>query len=339
MQLLIVDDEPIIRKGLARMAEQYFVPLQGIRTADNGIRALELIRELTPDVVFTDIRMPKMDGLELCRHIYEMDERIQVVVISGYNDFTYAQKSMSYGVKHYLLKPVTKPDMDEILDKLFKTRAKGYISLQKYEDWIDRAEQAIWMLKSAELEQLTSEWEGYCLQADMNLSQTKELLADCLKMLSKRLARKSAAVGPAAPELQAGSKAEALHSFGAELKRMLEELELNRSGNYKDPMTEAKAYIDSHLSREVTLEEVAEMVGLTPTYFSSLFKRMTNETFVQYRIKKRIEKAQSLLALPHVKMSDVASEVGYEDYPHFTKMFKKMTGLSPSEYRSQLGIK
>lgn len=339
MQLLIVDDEPIIRKGLARMAEQYFVPMQSIRTADNGIRALELIREQTPDVVFTDIRMPKMDGLELCRQIQELDDRIQIVVISGYNDFTSAQKSMSYGVKHYLLKPVTKPDMDEILDKLFKARAKGQISLKKYEDWIEQAEQTIWLLKSAELEQLTREWEEYCLASGMNLSQLKELLADCLNLLTKRLVRKSATVQSTGLELQANSKEEAFTLFEEELKRMMKELEVNRSGNYKDPMKEAKAYIDSHLSREVTLEEVAEMVGLTPTYFSSLFKKMTNETFVQYRIKRRIEKAQSLLALPHVKMSDVASEVGYEDYPHFTKMFKKMTGVSPSEYRNQLGIK
>jgi two-component system response regulator YesN len=84
---------------------------------------------------------------------------------------------------------------------------------------------------------------------------------------------------------------------------------------------------------------VAKMTGLTPTYFSSIFKKMTNETFVQYRIKKRMERAQTLLAIPHMRIVDIAAEVGYEDYSHFTKMFKKLCGYSPSEYRSMLGIK
>lgn len=112
-----------------------------------------------------------------------------------------------------------------------------------------------------------------------------------------------------------------------------------RRGNYKDPMEEAKAYIDNHLSVEISLKEVADMVGITPTYFSSLFKKVSGETFVSYRIHKRMEKARELLSIPHMRTVDVAAEVGYEDYPHFTKTFKKISGVSPSEYRSLLGIK
>ncbi|MFS0838000.1 helix-turn-helix domain-containing protein [Paenibacillus sp. 1P03SA] len=116
-------------------------------------------------------------------------------------------------------------------------------------------------------------------------------------------------------------------------------LHQQRSGTYKNLLDEVKTYIDTHLAEEITLDEVAEMAGFTPTYFSSMFKKMTNETFVKYRIKKRMEKAQQLLAIPHIRIVDVAAKVGYEDYPHFTKMFKKTTGFSPSEYRQQLGIK
>ncbi|WP_231571430.1 helix-turn-helix domain-containing protein [Gordoniibacillus kamchatkensis] len=104
-------------------------------------------------------------------------------------------------------------------------------------------------------------------------------------------------------------------------------------------MEEAKAYIDSHLSVEVTLKEVADMVGITPTYFSTLFKKMTGDTFVGYRIHKRMDKARELLSLPHMRTVDIAAEVGYDDYPHFTKTFKKIFGLTPSDYRAKLGIK
>ncbi|MFN1222444.1 response regulator, partial [Enterococcus faecium] len=81
---------------------------------------LELIRSHEPDIVLTDIRMPKMDGLELCRSIYEEFPDIQTVVISGFNDFEYAQKCLAYGVKQYLLKPATKPELHEALDTVLK---------------------------------------------------------------------------------------------------------------------------------------------------------------------------------------------------------------------------
>lgn len=93
-----------------------------------------------------------------------------------------------------------------------------------------------------------------------------------------------------------------------------------------------------NLSEEVTLDEVAKKVGLTRTYFSALFKKMTGETFVHYRIKKRMEEARKLLAVPTLTITDIAIQVGYEDYPHFTKTFKNFVGMSPSEYRSSFGI-
>jgi two-component system response regulator YesN len=140
-------------------------------------------------------------------------------------------------------------------------------------------------------------------------------------------------------EPAATTAAEAVDKFEVQFRHIANALLTARSGNYKDPMEEAKAYIDSRLSQEISLEQVALMVGLTPTYFSALFKKTNNETFVHYRIHKRMEKAKELLAVPHIRIVDVAAEVGYEDYPHFTKTFKKMTGVTPSEYRNGLGIK
>ncbi|MNF97535.1 HTH-type transcriptional activator Btr [compost metagenome] len=120
---------------------------------------------------------------------------------------------------------------------------------------------------------------------------------------------------------------------------MLQDLKSKRKGKQKDPVEEAKQYMEKHLAEEVSLEEVAEFIGLNPSYFSQLFKQNTQETFVQYRTRRRMEKAKKLLQQPHWRITDISGEVGYADHPHFTKTFKKYEGCLPSEYRQRMGIR
>ncbi|SDC05749.1 two-component system, response regulator YesN [Paenibacillus sp. UNCCL117] len=338
MRLLVVDDEPIIRNGLLKMAQQYAPAFDMIETAANGAEAMERIAENEPDIVLTDIRMPKVDGLELCRYLYQGYSHIQTVVISGFNDFDYAQKCLSYGVKHYLLKPVIATDLHELFDQLMKAQLQGYVPMSRYVEWIERMEEHIWSLQVDEMSRMYGQWREQC--AHLNAQQLRSRQHDAMEMLYKRFLEKNRPIKPGIRgESKAQSKAELFAEFEAGLQAIADGLSASRKGNFKDPMQEAKAYIDSHLSQEITLKEVAEMVGLTPTYFSALFKKLTNENFVSYRINRRMEKACELLAFPHLRTVDVAAEVGYDDYPHFTKTFKKIVGVSPSEYRGTLGIK
>jgi len=115
---LIVDDEPIICRGLKETIqwEQYDIEIVG--TACDGRQAVEFIQSQPyVDIVITDIRMPNMDGLELASYIYENHSSIRIIIISGYDDFEYAQKAIKLGVKDYLLKPV---DIDELVNKVSK---------------------------------------------------------------------------------------------------------------------------------------------------------------------------------------------------------------------------
>jgi two-component system response regulator YesN len=338
MRLLIVDDEPVIRNGLMKMAHDYAQKFQSIESAVNGLEAMGRIVQSEPDVLLTDIRMPKMDGLELCRKVHESYPHILMVVISGYDDFDYAQKCLSYGVKHYLLKPVTPPDLYEVFDQMMKSRSKEYIPFSRYVDWIERMEQSIWSLQKEELSKHLAEWRDSC--SHLPARELKEHLQDAAALLQKHFQEKSRSVRAGFSDpFNASTKADLFREFEERLQKLMSDLLAARRGYFKDPMEEAKAYIDTHLSVEVSLKEVADMVGITPTYFSALFKKLTKETFVSYRIHRRMEKARELLSIPHKRTVDVAAEVGYDDYPHFMKTFKKIFGVSPSEYRASLGIK
>ncbi|TXK80634.1 response regulator [Paenibacillus sp. N3.4] len=340
MNILIVDDEPMIRKGLHKMTESYPPGIGWIELAENGEQAMNQITARAPDLILTDIRMPKKDGLELCKWVYETHPFIHMVVISGYADFEYAQRCIQYGVSEYLLKPVDRTDIHRALDKVRGNKDKGMISLVKTEDWIGEITEKIWHVKLDEIAPSLEQWREYCLSNKMTPEMLKAALMECLGMLLKRLKERGYEPRNQQVSMLAHRTAEdLLTSFEEEINRVVQEILIRRGKNMKDPMEEAKRYIDEHLFKEITLEEVAEMVGLTPNYFSVIFKKTMNESFVQYRTNRRMLHAKKLLAIPHYRIIDVAMEVGYGDYPHFTKTFRKVTGYSPTEYRAMLGIK
>lgn len=92
----------------------------GSGLAENGLEALELIKSREPDILITDIRMPGCDGLELIRSAKELMPDLEVVIISGYAHFEYAQKAMKYGAGYYLLKPIKQTELMETLVKIRK---------------------------------------------------------------------------------------------------------------------------------------------------------------------------------------------------------------------------
>ncbi len=107
---------------------------------------------------------------------------------------------------------------------------------------------------------------------------------------------------------------------------------MKKQSNIK-PIRKAKEYMKDNFKHPITLEEISKMVGFNPTYFSSLFKKETGMNFLEYLIDIRIEKAKELLKETDKSVSSIAFEVGYSDLKHFSKLFKKLTGLKPSEYR------
>lgn len=99
------------------------------------------------------------------------------------------------------------------------------------------------------------------------------------------------------------------------------------------PIRMAKKYINEHFRESVNLETVSREVGLNPAYFSSVFKKDTGQNFMDYVISVRMENAKALLTRTNKDVIDIAYEVGYSDVKYFSKLFKKNTSLTPTEYR------
>ncbi|MMZ65137.1 HTH-type transcriptional activator Btr [compost metagenome] len=94
-----------------------------------------------------------------------------------------------------------------------------------------------------------------------------------------------------------------------------------------------KGYIANHYHKDLSIEEVAEVADLSISHFCMLFKQVTGYTFLEYLTQCRIEKAKYILKNSQVKVYQIAPLVGYQDPRYFTQVFKKVTGMTPSEYR------
>ena len=123
-KILIADDERWVLLGIKQLLEKINLPFQVVGMAENGIEALEMLVELQPDVLITDIRMPGMDGLELMEKMNACEIDSKVIFLSGYAEFDYVQKAIHLGALDYLLKPIDenrlKSVLDAVLDRLYK---------------------------------------------------------------------------------------------------------------------------------------------------------------------------------------------------------------------------
>lgn len=119
LKIVLADDEVFVRKGLIELIPWEEMKFTIVGEANNGKEALEMIKDLEPDLVITDIRMPLVDGLDLIRSVKEHSQLDPFfIIISGYNDFNYAQQALRYGVHDYIMKPIDEEEMTAALRKL-----------------------------------------------------------------------------------------------------------------------------------------------------------------------------------------------------------------------------
>ncbi|OXS55603.1 DNA-binding response regulator [Cohnella sp. CIP 111063] len=117
-KVLLVEDETVIRQGLRELIGRSTGHFEVTGEAASGVEALDYLKCELPDLLITDIRMREMDGLTMVAQVREMYPSLPVVIISGYGEFEYAKKAISYGVCSYLLKPIERLELVAALDKI-----------------------------------------------------------------------------------------------------------------------------------------------------------------------------------------------------------------------------
>ncbi len=127
-----------------------------------------------------------------------------------------------------------------------------------------------------------------------------------------------------------------LEIFAQHLKTISNQVAVQEAHAEQPFLQKARDYIEAHKADPITLEEIARALNISTFYFCKRFKKATGLNFTEYLARVRVEKAKNLLLNPHLRVSEIAFEVGFQSLTHFNRVFHRIAGCSPSAYRSSL---
>lgn len=184
LKVVIADDEIRICQLIQALVNWEEMGMEIAGTANNGIDACEVIEKVCPDILITDIRMPGCSGLELIEKIKKTKPELEIIIISGYAHFEYAQQAIRYGVGYYLLKPINKVELMGILEKL----------KNKIGERIDSEQNRQELLRQAQLQKSIFEPVSFSMSVGMPVTDTRKLgesVQEALKLIPERMVKGS----------------------------------------------------------------------------------------------------------------------------------------------------
>lgn len=517
-RMILIDDEAVILRGLKQLVDWEQLNIEIVGEATDGIEGLNIIQQLSPDIVISDIAMPNLNGIELLKTVHNEKIGTKVIFLSGYQEFSYAKEAVKYGAEDYLLKPIGAKELEQVVEQvIMKIKEEESVHVLKKKDCEaeivfqnmlqeqDRLMPLLWM---KELLKVKEEYEGaVCaalrigvrstvakeenknlirfeifeyiqeyLQRTENGGIIKKEYNSCyillftendrkkyrlyLQKLSEEIGKKYPAVvligvgewakcdtklyymystAKFAAELYffneesyndissiekeyshsvdeyetekekiaqilvkqsdsdliveqilkcvkllgtihfgnkevvinecillAGSIYQILkecgftdENEGNEQERFLSQIRQKTSfrqllqvfENYYDKVflkiqllgktkesleiVRIKKYIEDHYRENLTLEDIADYIGMNPSYMSTYFKKETGENFKTYLTNQRMQEALRLLNSTTMKSYEIADAVGYKDVKQFREKFKETYGMSPQQYKKR----
>lgn len=169
--------------------------------------------------------------------------------------------------------------------------------------------------------------------SEKQLNTTLALMARCGLSPARRDLARAYNANPAMADDEHAAVVQMLITFAEHLSLLADRALLQEQPAEPAPVLRARKYIEQNVSTSLRLDEVARSAGLSTTYFSRMFKRTTQIGFSEYVSRVRIEQAKELLLNPNMQVQEVAFAVGFGSVHHFNRIFKKLTGVPPGEYR------
>ena len=266
MRILFVDDEKSIREGIVEIINWKKVGCEKLMIAENGDEALKILQKETFDLVITDIYMQKINGIQLAKEISRYWPKTRVILLSAYENFSYAREAIEAGVAKYLLKPLTPEELESAILEVMQKKQKFYRSQEHFsetEKFVDICDSQFYGVE--ETKQI--------LEKD-----TEDIVVQALEIIQKNFQRE---------DLEVSEIATSLHVSTGYFSRIFKKRMGSTCIEYitKKRIERAKELL-KHTEMKHYL--IAQAVGYSNVYYFSVqFKKLTGETPGQYR--KRME--------------------------------------------------
>jgi two-component system response regulator YesN len=355
--VVLIDDEPWTREVLKRLGQWERLNLSVVGEASDGEYGLELIRRLKPDIILTDIKMPRQNGITLLEKVRETDKRARVIVISGYDNFSFVHSAMHLGVTDYLLKPVKPEELNKQLEKcvreLTETRRDsleqpqgldGFLHVSWIGEYLAQRSALLECLRVSNPEILENCFDrmkalpGIKNETELPKGLLVALYYDLMGVLQRHI------VGEGFTEADALTGVESTFVFSqdATLTNMLDHVQkvyINATASM-EKLIRARGrldldaivrYVKENACKGITLEETAARFFVTKEYLSKTFKSHTGDNFSDFVMRLRMEKARELLCSLHLPTKEAGELTGFLDLAHFYKAFKRFYGVTPGE--------
>lgn len=340
-KVFVVDDECLVIEGIRLLMEDVNVECEIVGSAYDGISAWNQIQQVKPDVLITDIKIPGIDGLDLIRKCKKYFPQILAIVISGFQEFVLAQKAIELGVIGYVDKPITGQKLEDVLRKAETIHFKNMLEESHRRNF------------AGKVDQLTEELldENYETVLEMVEQLKKEFLSEqpaieeyrwnmfmiCTSVVGCYYDNTNASIPekhfPSYKNLSFLTTYEAVDQYvDAVISNIIGKMKAEHEGVTHGSIKNLIMYIEEHYNEDISLNQLADMLKMSPVYLSSLFKEETGISYVRYLTDIRIARAKELLSQGHL-VREVCEMVGYPNYRYFCDLFKKHTGVTPTEYK------
>ena len=332
IKLLLVDDEKIIREGIEAMLPLKTLGIRLTGSCPNAFEALDSMADDMPDILITDVKMPRMDGLALIERALTLNPALRCVVLSGYDEFDFARKAMKMGVREYLLKPCAKEEMTETLSRLCNDIRGARQRLSQSKD-----------AREARIISLAEKLAALIPEDRVRMVSAHQVRALVESTGEEALLREAFTFLVIHQEFHAERGFAALqraYDPGGDWMEMiaqgLNDMRL-QPGQKKGFVGKMCAYIQEHYGDEhLSLQYLADqVVHMRADYIGREFAKETGMKLSAYLMHVRMERAKILLAVPveEQRVYEVAEEVGLGHNPqYFSQLFRKYTGMTPKEY-------
>jgi len=327
--ILIAEDELIERMVLKKTLKKRLKEVGEVFEAENGRKAVEIFHSEKIHIAILDIEMPVIKGIDVAELMRKEDEDICIIFLTAYDKFEYAKRAVSVRALEYLLKPYSERELILVLEEALHIVQKKNKDKQMEDNYakIESKEVHVNNLK-AEGENLENVRIGETVNKSLETPNIQSLNCDNIsteQIISDEKVNEDLR--------KSNTEIRELNEYNNNIE--MDDIKEDNLNRLNILVSFIEEYIKTNYMYDISMHEAARAINYSEPYFCKMFKQQFGQNFTAYLTEYRIDMAKKILALPNISVKEAGSKVGYSDSSYFTRVFRKLIGVTPTEYRLQ----